>query len=265
MNNIEENTFKCMEQSLRTLTVLFKKYQKELRIAIDKHEYRNGIWYRPAKAILRVMTSIHTLLTSNINQLRLKSTPLQLVSVGARLAAIKEGFVYVEARLDELKTNELEIVLTRLKWREARHDLLSSIYAGRNLTELYEMLDIHDLTTGLVHIPKTSPTNALVESQDWPEQLRDIETGTICPICHLDLTEDPCDESQYTFEIVPSTCCKQPFHSFCLTSYLGLLDDRAACPFCRESWDDEEVVGVLAQRIAQMEDMEKGWKSRMSR
>ncbi len=67
--------------------------------------YFNGtLYYGDISATLKALASLHALLTLNINQLRLSSTPIELLAVGARISAIKEGFVYMEARLDHFES-----------------------------------------------------------------------------------------------------------------------------------------------------------------
>ena len=265
---VVENAFLPLEHTFRALTVLFKTYKDELYSATEKYRNRHSstISSRTTSATRKALASIHALLTSNINQIRLNSSPIELITVGARLAAIKEGFVYVEARLDDIETfkHGLEVMLIRLTWREARHKMLSKIYTDASTAEAYETLDIHHLTTGLVQLPKIYGRDTITETQDWPEQLRDIESGATCPICKLDLREDPDENTEYTFGIVPSACCEQPFHSACLSSHLKAQNGRATspCPLCRASWGAEEAVGMIAVRVVQMEDAEKGWKRR---
>jgi hypothetical protein len=140
--------------------------------------------------------------------------------------------------------------------------MMSIIYSDSNLTESYETLDIHDLTTGWVQLPKIYPLDTFVEGEDWPEQLRVLDDDAECPICKLQLNEDSDEEREGgTFAIIPSTCCDQPFHSLCLSDWLKDRKGTGDCPLCRETWSAQTVAGMIAMRAAQMEDVEKGWKS----
>ncbi len=144
--------------------------------------------------------------------------------------------------------------------------MLSQIYTDPSMAEIYEARDIHDFGTGLVQLPKIYDRESITENQDWPEQQRGIKPGTVCSICKEDLMENPADATEGTFEIVPAICCKHPFHSACLSTHLlNPMDGRATCPLCRDPWGGERASGMIAVMLAQMEDVEKGWRNKMSR
>ncbi|KAJ9604980.1 hypothetical protein H2200_010369 [Cladophialophora chaetospira] len=263
-----EGSSSSLEHTFRTPTILFKTYKDALRSAAKKHKHQQpfSISSRVNNATRKALTSMHLLLVSNINQLRLGCAPLEVAAVGARLAAVKECCTYLEARLDALErfSGDSQIMIIRLKRREARHEMLSRIYTHPGIAEAYEALDIHEFTTGFVQLPKIRGTNTSSEDREWPEQSERFDANETCSICQNSLKEDPNDDRMGTFAIAHCKCCKKSLHSACLSRHIQERNGRAECPLCRGAWG-ENSIDWMAIRIAQMEDIEKGWKSGINR
>jgi hypothetical protein len=264
-SNVETSNA-SMKSDLLRMTVEFKKFKTALYREVE--DYPSGSWpnmtTRSKNSCRNALAKVDSMLTMNINLLRLRPTALELLAIGARLAAVKEGFVFVEARMTEVQYSVASIwqLMLRMEWREAKHAMLSKIYAESSLATAYEALDISEATAGWVALPKTY----YFENRElqWPEQLGEIGTGTICAICRLNLSEDPEHDATGTFAIIPVSCCQQSFHSACLSIYIRQKNiEVKTCPLCRAIWNKQKVADVAATRITQMEEMEEAWKKKI--
>ena len=263
-HKLEGTTLQNVESEADTLTtgffdinVLFKDYKDKLRAAAQDHKFSDCHPKRTGP-VTKALTSVHSLLNSNMNDLRLKPSIIALTVVGARLAAIKEGLFVAGARLDALEDeHELCGAFIRLEWRQARHKMLCKIYSNPKRADLYERIDISEMTKAVVQIPKTY-TQGAPEDQDWPEQWRGIKDDTICAICHLGLKEDPDDDLKGSLApgLVPSPCCDQPFHTSCVCTYLARDQSIHACPLCRKSWTRSSRLIMIETIIYQWRDVE---------
>lgn len=169
------------------LNILLKHQLDFLRTAVKEHRNMTN---KQRSSNMKLLASIQQALNANMNSLRIKPNPFGLTVISARLAGIKESMSVVSNRLDavEINTNDLTLALGRLNWREAHHIMLNNIYSNANLAMAYDSISIHEMVS--VFAPEIKVPRKDSADEDWPEQFRDITIDTICPICHLELTED---------------------------------------------------------------------------